>query len=118
GMEPDSRILTNIEVLSLNAIPKSLIVVGGGAVGVEFASIYKSFGTEVTILEMLPRLVPIEDEEISKELLKAFTKRGIKSQVGVKVQKVEKTKDGVKVTHADSENKSKTIVAEKILMAV
>ena len=118
GMEPDSRILTNIEVLSLNAIPKSLIVVGGGAVGVEFASIYKSFGTEVTILEMLPRLVPIEDEEISKELLKAFTKRGIKSQVGVKVQKVEKTKEGVKVTYADSENKSQTIEAEKILIAV
>jgi len=64
GLQPDTRILTNIEILSLDSIPKSLIVVGAGAVGVEFASIYKSFGSEVTILEMLPRLVPVEDEEI------------------------------------------------------
>src|SRR5207245_1436989 len=85
------------------------------AKGVEFASIYRSFDCEVTILEMLPRLVPIEDEEISKELLKAFNKRGIKSQLGVKVQKVEKTKDGIKVAFTDSEGKSQTIEAEKIL---
>ena len=118
GMEPDSRILTNIEVLSLANIPKSLVVVGAGAVGVEFASIYKSFGTEVAVLEALPRLVPIEDEEISKELLRAFTKRGIKCQTSVKVQKVEKSKDGIKVTFADSENKTQTLEAEKILIAV
>ena len=64
GLEPDDRLLTNIEILSLKAIPKSLVVVGAGAVGVEFASIYKSFDCDVTILEMLPRLVPLEDEEI------------------------------------------------------
>jgi len=118
GLEPDSRVLSNIEILSLNQIPKSLVVVGAGAVGVEFASIYRSFDCEVTILEMLPRLVPIEDEEISKELLKAFNKRGIKSQLGVKVQRVEKTKDGIKVAFSDSEGKSQTIEAEKILIAV
>jgi dihydrolipoamide dehydrogenase len=118
GLEPDSKILTNIEILSLNAIPKSLIVVGAGAVGVEFASIYKSFGCEVTILEMLPRLVPIEDEDISKELLRAFNKRGIKSQLGVKVQKVEKSKDGIKVSYSDAENKPQTLEAEKILIAI
>jgi len=118
GLEPDARILSNIEILSLTNIPKSLIVVGAGAVGVEFASIYKSFGCEVTILEALPRLVPLEDEEISKELLKAFTKRGIKTNLGVKVQKVEKTKDGVKVTFSDAEGKSQTIEAEKILIAI
>src|SRR5260370_22637843 len=99
GLEADARILTNIEVLSLNAIPKSLIVIGAGAVGVEFASIYHSFGVDVTILEALPRLVPVEDEEVSKELLKAFTKRGIKSNVGANVQKIERTKDRVKASY-------------------
>ena len=118
GLEPDARILTNIEILSLSNIPKSLVVVGAGAVGVEFASIYHSFGCDVTILEALPRLVPVEDEDISKELLRAFTKRGIKSNLGVKVQKVEKTKDGVKVTFADSDGKSQTLEAEKILIAI
>jgi dihydrolipoamide dehydrogenase len=70
------------------------------------------------VLEALPRLVPVEDEEVSKELLRAFTKRGIKCQTGVKVQKVEKTKDGIKVTFTDSENKNQTLEAEKILIAV
>jgi dihydrolipoamide dehydrogenase len=117
GLEPDSRVLTNIEILSLNAIPKSLIVVGAGAVGVEFASIYRSFDTEVTILEMLPRLVPLEDEEISKELARSFRKRGINYQVGCKVDKVEKTKTGVAVT-ITVDGKQQKIEAEKILIAV
>jgi dihydrolipoyl dehydrogenase len=118
GLEPDSRILTNIEILSLNAVPKSLIVIGAGAVGVEFASIYKSFGSDVTILEMLPRLVPVEDEDISKELLRAFTKRGIKTSLGVKVDKIDKTKDGVAVTFTDADKKQQKIEAEKVLIAV
>ena len=66
GLKADETILTNIEILNLSAPPKSLIVIGAGAVGVEFASIFRSFGTEVTILEFLPRMVPVEDEEISK----------------------------------------------------
>ena len=77
GLKADETILTNIEILSLSAPPKSLIVIGAGAVGVEFASIFRSFGTEVTILEFLPRMVPVEDEEISKELARVFRKRGI-----------------------------------------
>jgi len=117
GLEPDARILTNIEILSLDSIPKSLIVVGAGAVGVEFASIYKSFGSEVTILEMLPRLVPLEDEEISKELARVFKKRGINFYVGAKVDKVEKTKDGVAVS-ITADGKAQKIEAEKILIAV
>ena len=117
GLQSDDRILTNIEILSLNKIPKSLIVVGAGAVGVEFASIYKSFGTEVTILEMLPRLVPVEDEEISKELARVFKKRGIDFYVGAKVDKVEKTKDGVAVS-ITVEGKQQKIEGEKILIAV
>jgi len=118
GLEPDSRVLTNIEILSLNALPKSLIVVGAGAVGVEFASIYRSFDAEVTLLEMLPRLVPLEDEEISKELQRAFTKRGIACHTGAKVDKVEKTKSGVAVAFTSSEGKQQKLEAEKILIAV
>ena len=97
GLEPDPRVLTNIEILALNAIPKSLVVVGAGAVGVEFASLYRSFGAEVTILEMLPRLVPVEDEDISKELARVFRKRGINFLTGAKVDKVDKAKNGVSV---------------------
>ena len=69
GLQPDAdRILTNIEILDLNAVPKSLAIIGAGAVGVEFASIFKRFGTDVTVIEMLPRVVPVEDEDVSKDL--------------------------------------------------
>jgi len=118
GLEPDDRILTNIEILSLKSIPKSLVVVGAGAVGVEFASIYRSFDCDVTILEMLPRLVPLEDEEISKELMRVFNKRGIKSFVGTKVEKIEKTKSGIAVTVTPPDGKQQKVEAEKILIAV
>jgi dihydrolipoamide dehydrogenase len=117
GLEPDSRILTNIEVLSLDQVPKSMIIVGSGAVGVEFASIYRSFDAEVTILEMLPRLVPVEDEEISKELARAFRKRGINFNVGAKVDKVERTKNGVAVAFT-ADGKTQRIEAEKVLIAI
>jgi dihydrolipoyl dehydrogenase len=118
GLEAGDRILSNIEILDLKAIPKSLVVVGAGAVGVEFASIYKSFDCDVTILEMLPRLVPLEDEEISKELTRAFSKRGIKSFTGTKVEKIEKTKAGIAVTFTPPDGKQQKLEAEKILIAV
>ncbi|MGH9555697.1 MAG: dihydrolipoyl dehydrogenase [Terriglobales bacterium] len=118
GLKPDQSVLTNIEILSLNAIPKSLVVVGAGAVGVEFASIYRSFDSEVTVLELLPRMVPLEDEEISKELLRSFTKKGIASHLGAKVEKVEKAKTGVSVTFTSSDGKAQQLEAEKILIAV
>jgi dihydrolipoamide dehydrogenase len=117
GLRPGERVLTNIEILSLNDIPKSLIIVGSGAVGVEFASIYKSFGSEVTILEMLPRLVPIEDEEVSKELARVYRKRGINLHVNTKVEKVDVGKSGVSVT-ISAEGKTQKLEAEKILIAV
>ncbi len=117
GLQPDAQILTNIEVLSLDAIPKSLIVIGSGAVGVEFASIYKSFGADVTILEMLPRYVPVEDEDVSKELMRVYRKRGINGFVNAKVEKVEKTKTGVAVTFT-VDGKQQTLEAEKVLVAV
>ena len=117
GMQPDSRVLTNIEILALETVPKSLIIVGAGAVGVEFASIFSSFQTEVTILEMLPRLVPLEDEDISQELARAYRKRGISFHTGTKVEKVENTRAGVAVTFT-VEGKPQKIEAEKILIAI
>jgi dihydrolipoamide dehydrogenase len=118
GLKPDDRILTNIEILSLSSVPKSLVVIGSGAVGVEFASIYRSFGAEVTVMEMLPRLVPVEDEDVSKELLRSFKKKGIQCFVSTKVEKVEKTKDGVAVTFTPEGEKQQKLEAEKVLIAV
>jgi dihydrolipoamide dehydrogenase len=117
GLSADEQILTNIEVLSLNNIPKSLIVIGSGAVGVEFASIYKSFGAEVTILEMLPRYVPVEDEDVSKELMRVYRKRGINGFVNAKVEKLEKSKAGVTVTFT-VDGKQQKLEAEKVLVAI
>ncbi len=117
GLDADDRVLTNIEILSLKEIPKSLIIVGAGAVGVEFASIYRSFGCEVTIVEMLPRLVPVEDEEVSKELARVYRKRGINFHTGAKVEKIDKTKTGIAVT-ISVDGKQQKIEAEKILIAV
>ena len=119
GIEPDHKtILTNRSILELPAIPKSLIVVGAGAVGVEFASIYNSFGAEVTILEALPRVVPLEDEEISVELDKAFRKRNIQIYTSSKVESVKKDAKGVSVTFTDKDGKKQTLQAEKLLLAV
>ena len=117
GLEPGDRVLTNIEILELGSIPKSLIIVGSGAVGVEFASIFKSFDTDVTVLEMLPRMVPLEDEEVSKELARVYRKRGINFHLGAKVEKVEKTKAGISVTFS-ADGKQQKLEAEKILIAI
>ena len=119
GIEPDHKtILTNRSILELPAIPKTLIVVGAGAVGVEFASIYNSFGTEVTILEALPRVVPVEDEEISAELDKSFRKKNIQIYTSSKVESVKKDAKGVTVAFTDKDGKKQTLQAEKLLLAV
>lgn len=117
GLDSGDRVLTNIEILALGNVPKSLVVVGAGAVGVEFASIFRSFDCEVTILEMLPRMVPLEDEEVSKELARVYRKRGINFHTGAKVDKVEKTKLGIAVTFS-ADGKQQKVEAEKILIAV
>jgi dihydrolipoamide dehydrogenase len=118
-VESDSKsILTNIEILALPQIPKSMVVIGAGAVGVEFGSIFKSFGSEITIVEYLPRMVPNEDEDVSKELARVFRKRGIETYTGAKVDKVEKTKDGAKVTFTGSDGKQLVKEAETVLVAV
>jgi dihydrolipoamide dehydrogenase len=118
GYKADETILTNYEILKIDQMPKSLVVIGSGAVGVEFASIFKSFGAEVTVLEMLPRVVPVEDEDISKELLRLYKKRGIEVNLSVKDTKIEKNKDGALVTFTDANGKVQTKQAEKVLVAV
>jgi len=118
GYKADDTILTNYEILKIDQMPKSLVVIGSGAVGVEFASIFKSFGADVTILEMLPRVVPVEDEDISKELLRSFKKRGIDVNLSVKDTKIEKNKDGVLVSYTDQNGKPQSKQAEKVLVAV
>jgi dihydrolipoamide dehydrogenase len=117
-LEADDRILTNIEILAIEQLPKSLIVVGAGAVGMEFSSIFRSFGAEVTMVEFLPRVVAFEDEEISKELTRLFKKRGIDVNTGAKVEKVEKTATGVKVSFTGANGKMQIKEAEKLLVAV
>src|ERR1700751_42172 len=119
GIEPDPKtILPNRSILELPEIPKTLIVIGAGAVGVEFASIYNSFGTDVTILEALPRVVPVEDEEISAELDKAFRKRGINIFNNCAVEGGKKDAKSVTVSFTDKDGKKQTLQAERLLLAV
>jgi dihydrolipoamide dehydrogenase len=118
GLAADDRILTNIEILAIEQPPKSLIVVGAGAVGMEFSSIFRSFGAEVTIIEFLPSVVAFEDEEISKELTRLFKKRGIDVNTGARVEKVERTDAGVRVSFTDANGKTQAKEAEKLLVAV
>jgi dihydrolipoamide dehydrogenase len=115
GLEVDGkRVLTSEHALKLDRVPSSAIVLGGGVIGVEFASVWKSFGADVTILEALPRLVAAEDEEISKAVERAFRKRKINFKVGKPFEKVEYTENGVKATIQGGE----TVEAEVLLVAV
>jgi dihydrolipoamide dehydrogenase len=115
GLEVDgTRVISSEHGLKMDRVPSSAIVLGGGVIGVEFASVWKSFGADVTIIEALPRLVAAEDEEISKQVERAFRKRKINFKVGKPFEKVEKTENGVKVTIAGGE----TLEAEVLLVAV
>jgi len=119
GLKADPEfILTNIEILNLTKIPKSLAVVGAGAVGVEFASIFSRFGASVTLVEMLPRAVPVEDEEVSKELYRLFKKAGIRVETGAKVGEIQRTSGGVSFSLTLPGGKSEQVEAEKLLVAV
>lgn len=119
GLEPDGdRIWTYREAMAPKAAPKSIIVIGSGAIGIEFASFYRALGAEVTVIETLSRILPVEDEEVSATARKAFEKRGIKFRVGAQVDKVEKPKTGgVRIT-ATSAGKSETLEAEVAIVAV
>ena len=119
GLQPDPDfILTNIEILNLKAVPKSLMIIGAGAVGVEFASMFKRFGSQVSLFEMLPRVVPVEDEEVSKELERVFKKSGIRVETGAKCSDIQKTASGVKMKVALANGKTEEVEAEKLLVAV
>ena len=111
------KIWTYRDALAPKTMPKSLVVIGSGAIGIEFASFYRALGAEVTVVEAIDRIMPVEDEEVSKAAQKAFEKRGIKFRVGAKVAKVEKTKDGVSVT-VDVGGKIEQLAAEKCIVAV
>jgi dihydrolipoamide dehydrogenase len=118
GVKPDGeKVLTYWEAILQTRRPESVIIIGAGAIGVEFATIWNSYGTQVTLVEMLPRIVPLEDEEISAELAKSFQKRGIQMLTGHKVQAVETTEKGVRVTVSDGSGE-KVLEAEQALVAI
>jgi dihydrolipoamide dehydrogenase len=118
GLEADSeRILTNVEILEIKSIPKSIVIIGAGAVGVEFASVYRRFGSEVFVVEMLPRILPLADEEISKELERSLKKQGIQILTGAKVERVQKKGSGVEV-EVSQDGKSQVLKAQQTLVAV
>jgi dihydrolipoamide dehydrogenase len=114
GLELGGRVITSEQALELDFVPGKVAVLGGGVIGVEFASVWKSFGAEVTIIEALPHLVPNEEESISKQLERAFRKRGIEYKLGVRFQSVTQNDDGVVVTLENGE----TVEAELLLVAV
>ncbi len=111
------KVLTYWEAILQDKLPKSVVIIGSGAIGVEFATVWSSYGVDVTIVEMLPRIVPLEDEEISKELEKEFKKRKVKTLVGHKVESVEATATGVKVK-VSAEGKETIIEADQTLVAI
>jgi dihydrolipoamide dehydrogenase len=118
GIEIDrKRIITSDEAINMKAIPKSIVIMGSGAVGVEFASIFRRFGSEVTVVELLPRLVPVEDEAVSTELERSFKKQGIKVMTGTKVTSAKAGADGVDLEAQAADGKSTKLSAEFLLVA-
>lgn len=118
GWQVDGRsVLTYKEAILQERLPGSVVIIGSGAIGVEFATIWNAYGSQVTIVEMLPRLVPLEDEEVSAELKKAFERRGIRCLVGHKVEAVESTENGVRV-RVSTEGKELILEAEQALVAI
>jgi dihydrolipoamide dehydrogenase len=112
-----TRIITSDEAIHLPQVPKSLIIMGSGAVGVEFASIFRRFGSDVTIIELLPRLVPVEDDAISAELEKSFRKQGIRCLTGTKVTKATAGSGGVQLEAQGLDGKAQTLSADILLVA-
>ena len=118
GIEIDrKRIITSDEAIGLREVPKTIVVIGSGAVGVEFASIFNRFGSDVTIVELLPRLVPVEDEAVSAELEKSFRKQGITSHTGARVTSAKAGGDGVDVEVQLGDGTTKKIQADYLLVA-
>src|ERR1700716_1223740 len=119
GLEPDKKLVwTYFEAMNPDKMPKSLLVVGSGAIGIEFASFYRTMGAEVTVVEVLPQILPVEDAEISKFAQKAFEKQGIKLLTNTKVTNLEKKSDSVVATIDDGKGKPQTIEFERVISAV
>ncbi|KQP52855.1 MULTISPECIES: dihydrolipoyl dehydrogenase [unclassified Methylobacterium] len=119
GIEPDKKqIWTYYEAMVPETMPKSLLVMGSGAIGIEFASFYRTMGAEVTVIELLPQILPVEDAEIAGLARKRFEKQGIKILTGAKVTKVEKAADSVTATIETTDGKSQQLTAEKLISAV
>ena len=104
--------------MTLEKQPKSMVIMGAGAIGVEFAYFYNAFGTTVTLVEMMPRILPVEDEEISALLQKSFTRDGIRVLTGTKVDKTEVTGQGVRITARNEKGATETIEADVLLVAI
>src|SRR5262245_55980148 len=118
GIEIDrKRIITSDEAIGMREVPKSIAIMGSGAVGVEFASIFRRFGSEVTIIELLPRLVPIEDEAVSAELERSFKKQGIKVMTGTRVTSAKPGASAVELEAQGADGKTAKISAEFLLVA-
>jgi dihydrolipoyl dehydrogenase len=118
GLEPDGeRVWTYKEAMVPTAIPKSLLVVGSGAIGIEFASFYRDMGTEVTVVEVLDRVLPVEDEEVSAFARKSFEKQGIKIHTGAAVKTLEQVADQVSA-HIEAAGKTVKVTVEKVILAV
>jgi dihydrolipoyl dehydrogenase len=119
GIEPDKRLVwTYFEAMVPDRIPKSLLVIGSGAIGIEFASFYRTLGAEVTVVEVLPQILPVEDAEIAGFARKSFEKQGIKIFTGAKVTKLEKKSDAVTATIDDGKGGAQTLTAERVISAV
>jgi dihydrolipoamide dehydrogenase len=119
GLEPDEKLVwTYREAMVPTAFPNSLLVVGSGAIGIEFASFYRTLGADVTVVEVLDRILPVEDEEISQIAAKAFAKQGMKIKTATTVEKLEKGKDSVSATLKSKDGKTETVTAERAILAV
>jgi dihydrolipoamide dehydrogenase len=119
GLEPDKKLIwTYFEAMVPESIPKSLLVIGSGAIGIEFASFFRSFGAEVTVVEVLPQILPVEDAEISAFARKQFEKQGIKIFTGAKVTKLDKKADSVTATIDDGKGGTQTLTVERVISAV
>jgi dihydrolipoamide dehydrogenase len=119
GLEPDGKLVwTYFEAMVPDRMPKSLLVIGSGAIGIEFASFYRSFGAEVTVVEVLPQILPVEDAEIAAFARKAFEKQGIKIYTGAKVTKLDKKSDSVTATIDDGKGLTQTLSVERVISAV
>jgi len=119
GLEPDGKLIwTYREAMVPAAMPKSLLVVGSGAIGIEFASFYRTLGCDVTVVEVLDRILPVEDAEISAFAHKAFTKQGMKILIGATVKKLDKGKDNVTATIETKEKKIETLTVDRVILAV